>query len=212
MKPQSSPAEPAEKPPRRSPLGILLSGLLSGAVVSVSLQPFDVVRTRMQGDAANSIMQGSWQTFRTVIAESGPRGLWRGTSPTMVRLSLGLALNFLILENVKSTLLEHRRARRSQSCPDGSNKLTGFEAFVTGGTSRAVAAAALCPVTVVKTRMEYSVGPLRYKGTVAALTEIAKTERLRGLFKGLGPTVLTNAPFSALYYLFFTRLKDRLAQ
>ena len=34
---------------------------------------------------------------------------------------------------------------------------------MTGGTSRAVAAAALCPVTVVKTRMEYSVGPLRYK-------------------------------------------------
>ena len=46
---------------------------------------------------------------------------------------------------------------------DGSKKLTGLEAFVTGGTSRAVAAAALCPVTVVKTRMEYSVGPVRYK-------------------------------------------------
>lgn len=49
------------------------AGLVSGAVVSVSLQPFDVVRTRMQGDAANSIMQGSWRTLRTVIAESGPR-------------------------------------------------------------------------------------------------------------------------------------------
>lgn len=50
------------------------------------------------------------------------------------------------------------------------------------------------------------------QGTIAALTEIARTERLRGLFRGLGPTVLTNAPFSALYYLFYTRLKDRLAQ
>ncbi len=46
---------------------------------------------------------------------------------------------------------------------DGSSKLTPLEAFVTGGSSRAVAAAALCPVTVVKTRMEYSVGPQQYK-------------------------------------------------
>ncbi|KAK9864781.1 hypothetical protein WJX84_009508 [Apatococcus fuscideae] len=201
-----------QKPPRRSPLGILLSGLVSGAVVSVTLQPFDVVRTRMQGDAANRIMQGSLRTCRTIIAEAGPRGLWRGTSPTMVRLSLGLALNFLVLENVKSALLEHRKAQRSETSPDGSSKLTAVEAFITGGTSRAIAAAALCPVTVVKTRMEYSVGPQLYQGTFQALKHIARTERLKGLFRGLGPTVLTNAPFSALYYLFFTRLKDRLAQ
>ena len=43
------------------------------------------------------------------------RGLWRGTSPTMARLSLGLALNFLVLENVKSALLEYRRNRKSSS-------------------------------------------------------------------------------------------------
>ncbi len=54
------------------------AGLASGAVVSVTLQPFDVVRTRMQGDAANAIMQSSWRTLRTVVAESGPRsGLFR---------------------------------------------------------------------------------------------------------------------------------------
>ncbi len=53
---------------------------------------------------------------------------------------------------------------------------------------------------------------LLVQGTLQALAQIAKTERLRGLFRGLGPTILTNAPFSALYYLFYTRLKDRLAQ
>ena len=57
--------------------------------------------------------------------------------------------------------------KESGGCAGASDKLTGVEAFVTGGTSRAIAAAALCPVTVVKTRMEYSVGPLRYKVGVA---------------------------------------------
>lgn len=38
------------------------------------------------------------------------------------------------------------------------NKLTATDAFLVGGLSRAVAATALCPVTLVKTRMEYG-GP-----------------------------------------------------
>ena len=33
-----------------------------------------------------------------------------------------------------------------------------------------------------------------------------------GLFRGLGPTVITNAPYSAFYYLFYTSLKERLQQ
>lgn len=80
------------------------------------------------------------------------------------------------------------------------------------GMSRALSAAAMSPVTLVKTRMEYG-GPQRvsYKNTFDALATIARSEGPRGLYRGLGPTVLTNAPFSALYYMFYTRLKSALA-
>ena len=37
-------------------------------------------------------------------------------------------------------------------------KLTKFEAFLSGGLARTVAAAATCPFTLVKTRMEYTGG------------------------------------------------------
>lgn len=77
------------------------------------------------------------------------------------------------------------------------------------GLSRAFSAAIMSPVTLVKTRMEYG-GPQRihYTNTFQALTTISKTEGIPGLFRGLGPTVLTNAPFSALYYMFYTKLKS----
>lgn len=72
------------------------------------------------------------------------------------------------------------------------------------GLSRAVAAVVLCPVTVVKTRMEYS-GPASaavpvYRNTAHALVSIARSEGVRGLFKGLVPTVMTNAPFSGEHH------------
>lgn len=75
-----------------------------------------------------------------------------------------------------------------------------------------MSAAVMSPVTLVKTRMEYG-GPnhISYKNTAHALTTIARTEGASGLFRGLGPTVLTNAPFSALYYMIYTKLKVALS-
>ena len=91
------------------------------------------------------------------------------------------------------------------SCPLANPSLLGL--------SRALSAAVMSPVTLVKTRMEYG-GPQRimYKNTWDALSTIARTEGPRGLFRGLGPTVLTNAPFSALYYMFYTKLKGWLSE
>ena len=50
-------------------------------------------------------------------------------------------------------------------------KLTRTEAFLAGGAARAVAAAVTCPVTVVKTRMEYTGGGgVKYTVSVPPLT------------------------------------------
>lgn len=132
------------------------------------------------------------------------RGLWRGTGPTVIRLTFGAGLNFALLEVLKSVL--------EQQQDDGSRRLEAGRAAVVGGLSRAIAAAVMCPVTLVKTRMEYSgADGVKYKNTFHALATIARTEGPAQLFRGLGPTVMTNAPFSALYYMFYTRLREGLS-
>lgn len=44
---------------------------------------------------------------------------------------------------------------------------------------------------------------------VHALTTIFRTEGARGLYVGLVPTISSNVPFSAIYYLLYTRLQKR---
>lgn len=149
---------------------------------------------------------GARTTVKKLLNEGGVRGLWRGTGPTVWRLSLGAAIHFTVLDSLK-TFAEARR-------PDG--KMNSLDLFLVGGLSRAVAAAALCPITLVKTRMEWGGGgatsAYQYRNTMHALTTIVKQERLRGLFRGVVPTVATNAPFSALYYLFYKQTQDRLTK
>ena len=50
------------------------------------------------------------------------------------------------------------------------------------------------------------------QGTLDALVTIARTERVQGLYRGLGPTILANAPFSALYYMFYNNMRSALSQ
>lgn len=77
-----------------------------------------------------------------------------------------------------------------------------------GGLSRTLAAVAACPITLVKTRMEYvGAGGHAYRGTLHALGEIWRADGLRGMYRGIGPTALSQAPFSALYYMFYTQLQ-----
>jgi len=49
------------------------AGVLSGALVSVCVQPLDVVRTRMQAEATRSGLQSMVGTMRTIYAEGGVR-------------------------------------------------------------------------------------------------------------------------------------------
>lgn len=84
---------------------------------------------------------------------------------------------------------------------------------MTGGLARAMAVVASCPVTVIKTRMEYGgVGAVKYKNTLDGLSYVMKTEGVRGLYRGLGPTVLSHAPFSALYYVVYTKMQSNLTK
>jgi hypothetical protein len=107
-------------------------------------------------------------------------------------------LHFLCLETIR-TALEVRQ-------PDGTTRLSNTSAMLSGGLSRGLASALSCPLTVVKTRVENGLGAKEgYKNTAQALATIARTESARGLFRGLVPSVLATAPFSAFYYLFYTR-------
>jgi solute carrier family 25 protein 38 len=247
------------KPPPA--LASAIAGGAAGAFISACVQPLDVLRTRLQAEAAlGAAPRSAAAVFRGIVASEGARGLWRGTGPTVVRLSAGAALNFVALERLKSAALSRAAAAREREEKEEEEQearrrggkahehgdhhhhhhhhhkphLGVWQAAAVGGLARALSAAVMSPVTLVKTRMEYggpgvvgaaggaaagaggavaaaSTSAPRYRNTFHALATIAREEGgLRGLFRGAGPTVLTNAPFSALYYLFYTRLQAAL--
>lgn len=84
--------------------------------------------------------------------------------------------------------------------------LTPLQAVSLGITARTMCGCLLIPITVVKTRFES--GVYRYENMGQALRLIYRQEGIRGLSSGLAPTLLRDAPYSGLYLMFYTQLKE----
>lgn len=86
---------------------------------------------------------------KSVVAEDGYRGLWRGIGPSMARVFFGVGLYFTTLESFLNILSRDDRSHGDRSLRGaGSSK----QAFMAAAAARSIAATALCPITVVKTR------------------------------------------------------------
>jgi len=185
----------------------LVSGGLSGVLSSSMLQPFDVVRTQMQKGVEGCAHLTTKKAFKFVVKEGGVRALWRGLTPTIARVGFGTAMYFSLLNVISQALT--KAESHSGALALSYSSLTSSRAFAAGFLARAVASVSLLPLTVVKTRFE--AGENRHGGVLRSMVRIAQRESVAGLWKGLVPTLLRDAPFSGLYLASFTRLKRLFA-
>jgi len=191
-----------------------LYGASGATLVAALTQPLDVVKTMQQGAAlGGGRPQGVLATLHALHLRAGLPSLWAGLLPTVVRVFFGAGLYFASLHSLRDAL---------------APRLGGAAApFAAGALARVLAAAALSPFSVVKTRMESmarqggggggggsdgggraaAAGRL---GTLGTLRALARGEGLATLYSGLLPTLLRDAPYSGLYFSFFTAFKGAL--
>ncbi|KAK2974691.1 hypothetical protein RJ640_021906 [Escallonia rubra] len=79
----------------------------------------------------------------------------------------------------------------------------------------AIAATVVCPLDVIKTRMQVGLPDAGHSGLrgsviVTSLQNIIRTEGLKGLYRGLSPTLVALLPNWAVYFTVYGHLKDLL--
>lgn len=85
-----------------------------------------------------------------------------------------------------------------------------------GAAAGVIAATFVCPLDIIKTRFQVHGLPKLGNGTikrsliVGSLEQIFQKEGLRGMYRGLAPTVLALLPNWAVYFTMYEQLKDFL--
>lgn len=208
------------------PLAIhFLSGLTSGLLSAILLQPIDLLKTRVQQSGHHSLLL-TIREIRSAAQASSlhptlPLGLfpsiaalWRGTVPSALRTGFGSAVYFTCLNKIRenagtipllasqTTTIE--KGGGSSSLP----KLNNTGNMLAGSVARGFAGFLLMPLTVIKVRYESSL--YSYTSVPSAARSIFATEGLRGFFAGFGATAVRDAPYAGLYVLFYEQSKRTL--
>lgn len=184
-------------------LKAFLAGSFSGTFSTILFQPLDLVKTRLQQHNPNQTLLngrngiGMLSVFTNVVQQERIIGLWKGMTPSLTRCVPGVGLYFCSLDWLKSNLFP-------------GTAPTSLQLIALGVFARCMSGVPLIPITVVKTRFES--GVYGYNGIRSALREIYRTEGIRGMTCGLVPTLFRDAPFSGLYFMFYTQLKQIIPQ
>ncbi|PPQ71233.1 hypothetical protein CVT25_004539 [Psilocybe cyanescens] len=200
----------------------MLSGALSGFATTVCLQPFDLLKTRLQqGDGT---AQGTSRlpnvrsslilsTTRDIIAQNGLRGLWRGTFPSLVRNVPGVALYMTSLTQLRTFLARSPYFALVKKYPDGAtaNKngsvlpsLTSQGNLMAGATTRVAVGFLLNPFSVLKARFESNIYAYQsFSGALLSITRQGPSELMRGFLA----SSLRDAPYAGLFIVFYEGIK-----
>ncbi|ORX72896.1 mitochondrial carrier [Linderina pennispora] len=172
---------------------------VGGAVAStVALHPLDLVKIRLQVDAASqndAIVGRAIRATRHVLRHDGVGGLYRGLVPNLAGNCASWGLYFAWYTWIKDQMA-------------GTSTLSAAQHLAAGAMAGALTQCMANPLWVVKTRMctTSRADPCAYRGLMHGLTQIATKEGVRGLYKGLAPGLL-GVPHGGLQFMAYEEMK-----
>ncbi|XP_065075892.1 solute carrier family 25 member 35-like [Ochlerotatus camptorhynchus] len=188
-------------------------GGIAGISASVSC-PFYVIKTQMQAVSSGSYTTkfqhrhtGVVAAFRNIYREGGIKGLYRGYTAHMARITMGSATQMASFTACKDFFVQYELFQESVV-------LTALASSTVAGFFTSVL---MSPCDVITTRMTNqgvsSTGKgLLYKNIFDCFVKIYRSEGVHGMYKGFVPLYVRVVPHSVLNLTFwdiFKKLYDR---
>ncbi|KAI9110324.1 hypothetical protein K1719_018766 [Acacia pycnantha] len=177
-----------------------VAGGFGGIAGIISGYPLDTLRIRQQSSNKGS----AFSILRHVVAKEGPFALYRGMAAPLASVTFQNAMVFQIY------------AIFSRAC-DSSVPATdppSYKGVALGGFSTgAMQSLLLSPVELVKIRLQLqNTGKVTepHKGPSQVAKTIWKKEGLKGIYRGLGVTMLRDAPAHGFYFWTYEYMREQL--
>ncbi|KAF8313389.1 mitochondrial carrier [Clavulina sp. PMI_390] len=190
----------------------LLAGATSGLISAVSLQPLDLIKTRLQQQQRITPVTG---IVRGILNnEGGLAALWRGTLPTVIRNVPGVALYFYCLQGMRSSMatmpMFSVQAPPSSSRLSVLPKLSPTGNLLAGAVARVSVGFVLNPFTLLKARFESDL--YRNQSIWKGLKDVVEAHGARGLLQGFTASAIRDAPYSGIFVLSYELFKQHASE
>jgi solute carrier family 25 carnitine/acylcarnitine transporter 20/29 len=173
----------------------LTAGSIGGMTQCISGHPLDTVKVRLQTQPTSEPLKykGALDCFAVTIKEEGFKGLYKGVQSPLLGMTLLNSALFLSYGQTKSFLQK-----------DKNDILTIPQIFLAGGIVGLIVSFIECPVDLFKSQLQVQYeGKIKYNGFLDCASKIIKNHGIRGMYQGLGGTILRDVPANACYFGFY---------
>ncbi|KAM9844049.1 mitochondrial glutathione transporter SLC25A39 isoform 2-T2 [Aulostomus maculatus] len=214
-----------------SPVQQMLASGTGALLTSVFVTPLDVVKIRLQAQQTplhhgkcflycNGLMDhiyvcqsgtsctgwykaptqfsGTLDAFVKITRHEGLRSLWSGLPPTLVMAVPATVIYFTCYDQLRD-FLRYGLEFQGSHVP-----------LVAGGLARLGAVTVISPLELIRTKMQSR--RLSYSELRVCIRSAVAQDGLLSLWRGWGPTVLRDVPFSALYWFNYELVKAHLCE
>lgn len=191
----------------------LIAGGIAGAVSKTCTAPLSRLTILfqvegMQSKVGTMIRPSITREAYRIAVEEGFKAFWKGNGVTIVHRLPYSSISFYAYEQYKMSLL-------SMAGIDGEEGSLGVgmgTRLIAGGAAGITAASLTYPLDLVRTRLAAQRNEKYYKGIAHALRTISRDEGRRGLYKGMGATLLGVGPNIAINFCVYETLKSTCAE
>lgn len=160
---------------------VALAGIGTGALQTLILSPVELVKIKLQLEAAGRRHRGPADMARDIFRREGLRGIYRGLTVTALRDAPSHGVYFWTYEYARERL--HPCCRRT-----GQESLGTM--LISGGLAGVASWVCCYPLDVVKSRLQAQAQTHpRYRGVVDCFRKSVREEGFPVLWRGLGTAV-----------------------
>lgn len=172
----------------------LMSGTVAGIARVVTGQPFDTTKVRLQS-APSGTYKGPADVVRQIYRHEGIGGFYKGSFLPILGAGACVSVQFAVNEGVKRLLAEKGNV-------DGFHSTLNYkELYIAGLAAGFASAFQAAPIEHVRIRMQVQTKKC-FRGNMEAIVKIWRSGGLfRGIFHGLGPTILRDTHGNGMYFL-----------
>jgi len=183
----------------------LIAGGASGAITKTAVAPLERIKILLQvqgmknSDVKHFKYRGIVGSMRTVVQDEGFLALYRGNGANVLRVVPVYALKFTFNDTFKDMVRTPGEDLSFVQLICAGTLAGLFQTFVT------------YPLETVRTRLTIGAGMgAKYTGIVDVLRQTVRHEGVAGLYKGIGPTILSGSPYVGLQMSFYEIFKRRM--
>ncbi|KAL7521539.1 hypothetical protein ACHAWX_006220 [Stephanocyclus meneghinianus] len=186
--------------PAAQAVKLVYAGAIAGIISRTFCAPIEMVSTVMmcRGDECSTMMDELSKTWH----KEGFKGMFKGNGANCLKVAPSRGTQFLVYEFVKRRML---LAGIGLAASSGS--LHAGARLFAGGVAGMIAAAIVYPLEVVKTML--TLYPERCSSIPSALKMVYESSGMRGLYRGLGPTLVAMFPYVGVEFMVYETLKKR---